>query len=127
MSTKPQGIRPMTKKLFHISATALLMVNPFCSGIASAADEHSSAAIQHADEAASSKDAQSVGEHAAEALKHIEAGTEAASSKSPERVKHLEAGKADLDAAVQHSKWYNTNSAINDAADGKAHLEAADK
>lgn len=117
----------MTRKLLYISVLALLVRSLLYLGMANAADEHSAAALRHASEAADSNDSQSVGDHAAQALAHIEEAKASASSTSAEDIHHIEAGAADLDAAVKHAKWYNTNSAIQHATDGKAHLEAPDK
>lgn len=100
-------------------ATAALVA-----GAAPRAEEHTAAALKHATEAAASQDSIAVGEHTDQALKHIEAA-KAAHPADPGKIEHLQKGEAALDAAQRHSDWFNTNSAVEHAHEGKEHLEAA--
>ncbi len=86
------------------------------------AEDHTAEALKHAAEAASATDSKSVGVHAEQALQHIDAAKAASGAPVDPHVKQ---GEADLNTAVQHSNWHNTDRATQEAADGKAHLEQA--
>ena len=87
------------------------------------AESHAEAALRHADEAArSTGDSASIREHATEALKHIDSA-KAANATNPDTIKHLEHSEADLNAAVNHARRYNSSSAGKDADDARQHLE----
>jgi len=87
------------------------------------AEEHASQAINHAQEAVDSAgDSKAVGQHAAEALKHIDAA-KAAAANNPRAVKQLEEGEADLKGAVENANSYHGVTAVQDAKDAKTHLE----
>jgi hypothetical protein len=79
-------------------------------------DEH--AACHRADHT----DSASIREHATEALEHIDAA-KAANAANPDTIKHLEHSEADLNAAVNHARRYNSSSAGEDADDARHQLE----
>ncbi len=84
------------------------------------AGQHTAEALHHATEAAKSVgDSKSVGEHASQALQHIDA----AKAENPQAAKQLENSQSDLNSAVQNADRFNTESAAKDAADAKARLE----
>jgi predicted phage gp36 major capsid-like protein len=99
---------------------AVLLATPLLWGVA-VADQHTTEAMHHAMEAAKSVgDAKSVGEHAAEALQHLEA----AKAANPKLSKKIEDSKAELNSAINNAHHFNTDSAAKDAADARSHLEA---
>jgi len=109
----------MIYKNFH-TVLAMLLLSSIQFGSA-LADFHTTEALHHATEAAKSEgDSKAVGEHASEALKHIEA----VKATNPDMAKKLEKGEFDLNSAVEHANRFNTDSATKDAKDAKSHLEA---
>jgi predicted membrane-bound mannosyltransferase len=113
----------MMIKSVEVSLPVLLAAAVFA--CAAVAEEHTSAALEHADQAASSQgDSKSIADHAGEALKHIE-DAKAANASNPHVIQHLEQSEADLKAAVSNAHRFNTDTAGRDAADAKAHLDAA--
>lgn len=114
----------MVNKSLYVKVAAMLAAT-LCCGVA-IADQHTSEALEHATEAANSGgDSKVLGEHAAEALKHIEAA-KAAQASHPEVVKQINKGETDLKAAVKNASQFNTDTASHDAMDAKTHLKAAD-
>ena len=111
----------MTDKFQKIGLAVMLAILPW--GIA-LAEEHTNEALHHATEAAKSAgESKAVGEHASQALQHLEA----AKAANPASAKQLEQSEADLRSAVTHSQHFNSDSAAKDAADAKAKLEAVHK
>ena len=109
----------MNNKTWHLGLAAML-ATPLLWGVA-VADQHTAEAMHHAMEAAKSVgDAKSVGEHATEALQHLEAAKVA----NPDLTKKIEDSKAELHSAINNANRFNTDSAAKDAADAKSHLEA---
>ncbi len=107
-----------------VRVAAMLATLPFC--VSSIAEQHTSESLEHAAKAANSVgDSKAVREHAAEALKHIEAA-KAAQASNPGIVKQLSKGEADLKSAVKNASQFNTDTATRDAMDAKTHLNAAD-
>ena len=107
-----------------VKVAAMLATLPFC-GFA-IAEEHTSESLEHATKAVDSAgDSKALGEHAAEALKHIEAA-KAAQASHPGIVKQLNKGEADLRSAMKNASQFNTDTASRDAMDAKTHLNAAD-
>jgi hypothetical protein len=89
------------------------------------ADQHTAEALKHASEAASSAgDAKAVSEHAAAALKQIEAA-KAAEMSHPDVVKKLVKSEAELKDAVNNANRYNAATAVEKAKDAKGHLDEA--
>jgi hypothetical protein len=98
---------------------SILLATPLLWGVA-LADQHTTEALHHAIEAAKSVgDAKAVGEHASEALQHLEA----AKAAKPELTKKIEDSKDDLHSAINNANRFNTDSAAKDAADAQSRLE----
>ena len=101
--------------LFALSMVSLLL----------ASEEHAYMALEHAAAAANSRDSISVAEHASKALQHTQSAK--ATAQDPETLQRLEKSEAKLKSAVQNANWHNTHSAVDDAREGKRHLEETGK
>lgn len=91
------------------------------------AEEHTRQALEHAGQAAhSAGDSATIQEHAAEALKHMDAA-KAANQSNPQALHHLKQGETDLNNAVSHAERFNSPSAEDEAQTARQHLEQANK
>lgn len=103
-----------------LCGTALL-----CAGFSGGvwAEDHIGAALQHAEEAAESQDSVSVAKHAQEAVNEIKAATvgkQITADKAKAVVQAVDA----LQSADKNAHYFNTPTAIEQAAAAKAHLES---
>ena len=111
----------MNDKTLNLTIAAFLAAR-FFSG-AAMAEDHTSQALQHAQETVDSAgDSKAMAQHATEALKHIDAA-KAAQKNNPEALKRLEKGEAELKDAVEKANRYHGVTAVQDAQDAKAHLQ----
>ena len=116
----------MSNKLSIMAAAALVYLNSVTFPGIALGEQHTEDALKHADEAAHSiGDSQSIGEQAAEALKHIDAA-KAAQAANPDAVKHLEQSETELNAAVTNARRFNSGTAAEDAEEAKRNLEQAE-
>ncbi len=107
-----------------VKPAVMLAILPFCK--VAIADWHTQEALRHASQAADSAgDAKTLGGHAAEALKHIEAAKATYASHAG-IIKQLDKGEADLKSAVRNASRFNTDTAARDALDAEIYLKAAD-
>lgn len=85
------------------------------------AEEHRQQVLEHTQEAVDSAgDSKAIGEHAQEALKHMDAAKAAQPGD-----KHLKQSEAELQNAVKNATRFNSGAAEQDAKDAKGHLEQA--
>lgn len=110
------------KKFTIVAALAPFFALAFPNAVQ--AEDHATKAKEHAMEAAGAKDSLTIREHAAQALKHLEAAI-AAHAADPETLKHLIEAEKELVKADEHAGWHNTDAASRHADDGKSHLDAA--
>lgn len=115
----------MNQKLLHLLLAALPAAWLF--GGLARADEHTEMALKHAKEVIESVgDSKAMAQHATEALKHIEEA-KAANYSNPKMLKRLEKSEVDLRAAIDKANRYHGATAVQNAKDAKANLEAAHK
>lgn len=114
----------MSKNFLSIGMTAILVT--FLSSGLALAEEHASAALEHATAAASATEAEDISAHATEALKHTRPAKTANASHT-DVVQHITESEPHLSAAVGSALAGDAAGAAQHAKIAKIHLEAANK